>query len=298
MGGVTAQAPPAVDVRRIGIVGIGLIGGSLGLALRRRLPAVELVGVDRGEAREKAAAMGAFDRVEGDLEALRGTDLIVLAAPVRQNLAILGRLASILAGATLITDTGSTKRSILQSAESLPPHLSFVGGHPLAGAARGGVEAAREDLFDGRPWLLTSGHATREPADVSRISALVQALGADARIVDAEAHDRLVAFLSHLPQLTASALMHVVGEGVRRDGLALAGPGLVDTTRLAASSAVIWRDICATNADAIVPALDALIESLRRLRNDLTTGSAIDEVFGQASRWREILEASAYNPEP
>jgi prephenate dehydrogenase len=298
MGSVSPPAKAASDVRRIGIVGIGLIGGSLGLALRHRLPAVQLVGVDRGEAREKAALTGAFDRVDGDLEALRGAEIVVLAAPVRQNVAILGRLAAVLNDRVIITDTGSTKRSILEAAEKLPPHLSFVGGHPLAGSARGGLEAARADLFEGRPWLLAAGVATRTPADVERVSELVRAVGADARPVDGADHDRLVAFLSHLPQLTASALMHVVGSGVGRDALSLAGPGLIDTTRLAASSPLIWRDICATNADAIVPALDALIEVLHRLRNDLGAGAAIDEVFGSAVQWREILESSAYNRQP
>jgi prephenate dehydrogenase len=133
---------------------------------------------------------------------------------------------------------------------------------------------------------------------VERVSELVRAVGADARPVDGADHDRLVGFLSHLPQLTASALMHVVGSGVGRDALSLAGPGLIDTTRLAASSPLIWRDICATNADAIVPALDALIEVLHRLRNDLGAGAAIDEVFGSAVQWREILESSAYNRQP
>jgi prephenate dehydrogenase len=170
--------------------------------------------------------------------------------------------------------------------------VSFVGGHPLAGAAQAGAGAARADLFDGRPWLLTPSEATRTPADLERVRAFVLALGAQPRVIDAEAHDRAIAFLSHLPQLTASALMHVVGRAVGDGDLSLAGPGLADTTRLAASPPAIWRDIWATNNDAIVPALDALIETLTRLRNDLPAGDVIAEVFGSAGRWREIVESA------
>jgi prephenate dehydrogenase len=119
--------------------------------------------------------------------------------------------------------------------------------------------------------------------------AFVRALGAAPRVIDVSAHDRLLAFLSHLPQLTASALMTVVGSAVGTDGLALAGRGLADTTRLAASPADIWRDIVATNADEIGPAIDTLITELRRLRNDLAKGDALTDIFAAANRWRDSL---------
>ena len=291
MGGVagTAQERPP-SIRRIGIAGIGLIGGSLALGLRRAQPGVRLVGVDRGPALERAAALGVLDEVGSDLQALAGSDLVVLAAPVRQNAELLRDLGSLLAGPVLVTDTGSTKRAVLEAARGLPAHISFVGGHPVAGAARSGAGAARADLFEGRPWLLTPCGATRGSGDARRIADLVRQLGAAPRIIEAEVHDDLIAFLSHLPQLTASALMHVVGERVGAAELGLAGPGLADTTRLAASPASIWRDICATNADAIAPALDALIETLARLREDLAAGEVVDEVFTSARRWRDVLE--------
>jgi prephenate dehydrogenase len=276
--------------RSIGIVGIGLIGGSLALAARRARHDVELFGVDRGEALARASAMGVFDRLGEGPSTLAGADIIVLAAPVRQNAALLAAVAEALPGPLLVTDTGSTKRAVLEAARALPPHVSFVGGHPLAGAARSGADAARADLFQGRPWLLTPCEATRAPADVDRIAALVTALGAEPRAIEGDAHDRLIAFLSHLPQLAASALMHVVGSQVGASALELAGPGLSDTTRLAASPPAIWRDICATNADAIAPALDALIETLQRLRHDLDAGEVIAEVFDSAGRWRDIVE--------
>lgn len=290
MGGVAAPAPGAHAIRRIGIAGIGLIGGSLALALRRARPGVRLAGVDRGAALERAAALGVLDDIGPDLRTLAGADLVVLAAPVRQNARLLAELGTVLDAPVLVTDTGSTKRAVLEAARDLPPHISFVGGHPLAGLARAGADAARADLFDGRPWLLTPCAATRRPDDPERLARLVTELGATPRIIDAESHDRLIAVLSHLPQLTASALMHVVGERAGEADLVLAGPGLADTTRLAASPAAIWRDICATNADAIGPALDALIDTLARLRADLATGAVVDEVFTSARRWRETIE--------
>ena len=277
----------------IGIVGIGLIGGSIALAARRASPDLRLIGVDHGPAVDGAAALGAFDSVASDLAALERADLIVLSAPVRQNGGILRDLASGHPAPAVITDTGSTKRVMLEASRALPAHLSFVGGHPLAGAARAGAAAARGDLFRGRPWLLTPGDTTRSLADVEFVASFASMLGADPHILDADVHDRVIAFLSHLPQLTASALMDVVGRAVGIDYLALAGAGLADTTRLAASPADIWRDICATNEDAIGPAIDVLIGTLQRLRADLPHGAAILEVFESAARWRAAVETAS-----
>jgi prephenate dehydrogenase len=189
-----------------------------------------------------------------------------------------------------VTDTGSTKREMASAAMALPPRFTFVGGHPLAGAARGGLEHARPDLFAGRPWLLTPPQASDgSGAAVDKVSAFVQALGAQPRVMAAAAHDRLLAYLSHLPQLTASALMQVVGDAVGQEGLGLAGRGLADTTRLASSPDDIWQDVAATNADEIGPALDTLIAVLQTLRGDLPEGDRLADVFAAARRWRERL---------
>jgi len=142
--------------------------------------------------------------------------------------------------------------------------------------------------FAGRPWLLTPTGDGAGPA-LEKLTAFVEALGATPRIVGVDAHDRLMAYLSHLPQLTASALMHVVGEAVGDQGLALSGRGLADTTRLATSPADIWKDIAATNADEIGPALDTLIAVLQDLRRDLATGDRLTEIFSAAKQWRESL---------
>ena len=177
----------------------------------------------------------------------------------------------------------------VDAARGLPPRFTFVGGHPLAGAAAAGLEHARADLFRGRPWLLTPTGDGSAPA-VEKLSQFVRALGAEPRVMDVNAHDRLTAYLSHLPQLTASALMGVVGDAVGESGLDLSGRGLADTTRLASSPADIWADIAATNADEIGPALDDLIAVLQDLRRDLRRGERLASVFDAAQRWRARLK--------
>ncbi len=231
----------------------------------------------------------AIDVAADDLIVLAEADIVILAAPVKQNLALLASLDENVHQPAIVTDTGSTKRAMVDAARALPARFTFIGGHPLAGAAQGGLERARADLFTGRPWLLTTPQGDAAGPALEKLTAFVSALGAVPRVMKADAHDRLLAFLSHLPQLTASALMAVVGESAGRDGLAMAGRGLADTTRLASSPADIWRDIAATNADEIGPALDSLIEVLQSLRKDLADGDYLSDVFDDASRWRASL---------
>jgi len=209
---------------------------------------------------------------------------------VLQNAAALQELPRILRRA-VITDVGSTKRTILEAARVLPPELPFVGGHPLSGAAAGGVEAARPDLFTDRPWLLTRSASTTD-AVLDSLAEFVTGLGAIPRVIGATEHDRLLAFLSHLPQLTVTALMHVVGDQVGADGLALAGRGLHDTTRLASSPASPWRDIVASNGDNVTVAIDALIAALEELKSAAKPEGtpALDRMFLSAARWKGVLE--------
>jgi len=274
---------------KIGIVGLGLIGGSIALAAREIWPSSLVIGVDNKDVLETAMRLHAIDVAADDLIVLAEADVVILAAPARQNIALLAELDENVRQPAVVTDVGSTKRAIVEAARALPARFTFVGGHPLAGAAKGGLEHARTDLFKGRPWLLTpSGDGSGEV--VEKLSAFAAALGAEPQIMDAAAHDRVLAFLSHLPQLTASALMQVVGDAVGGKGLALAGRGLVDTTRLASSPADIWRDVAATNADELGPALDALIARLEELRADLHDGDRLADVFAAAGRWRDTLK--------
>jgi prephenate dehydrogenase len=265
MGGLEPFFP------RVAIVGVGLIGSSIAQAATRRWPSTEIVPIEAGD----------------DLGRAAGADLVILAAPVRANIHILRELPRHVDAATPITDAGSTKRDIVAAAEALAL-TSFVGGHPMAGAARGGAAQATPDLFAGRPWLLTPTPATG--AGIERIEQFVEGLGGVPHIMSPELHDRFVAAVSHLPQLTVSALMHVVGKLGGDAGLELAGSGLVSSTRLASSPPGVWKDIAATNQDNLREALDALIGTLVELRDSLDSGDAIEAVFTSACRWREALD--------
>ncbi len=274
--------------QKIGIVGLGLIGGSIALAARQIWPSSLVIAVDHKDVLETAMRLHAIDVAADDLIVLAEADVVILAAPVRQNLTLLEALDDNVRQPAVVTDTGSTKRAIVEAARQLPARFTFIGGHPLGGAAASGLENARPDLFKGRPWLFTpSGDASGDALE--KLMAFARALGAVPRSVTVAAHDRLLALISHLPQLTASALMQVVGESVGEDGLSLAGRGLVDTTRLASSPSEIWKDIAATNADEIGQALDTLISLLQELRGDLRDGDRLTEVFQQAGRWRAAL---------
>ena len=281
---------------KVGIVGLGLIGGSIALATRQLWPSSLVVAVDDKDVLETAMRLHAIDVAADDLIVLAECDVVFLAAPVKQNIAVLGELDENVRTPAVVTDVGSTKREMIAAARQLPDRFTFIGGHPLAGSAHGGLEHARPDLFQGRPWILTPDDPAersrpRDPTAESRLSSFIQALGAVPKHMNADAHDRLMASLSHLPQLTASALMQVVGQRVGPEGLSLAGKGLADTTRLAASPADIWKDIAATNADHLGAALDALIGVLKDLRMDLPAGDRLVEVFDEASRWRECIKA-------
>ncbi len=260
------------------------------MAARQRWPASLVIAVDRKDVLETAMRIHAVDVGGDDLVMVAEADLIVLAAPVRQNIEVLERLAEYVPGPALVTDVGSTKVTTAEAAAALPGRLRFVGGHPLAGAAAGGIDGARADLFEGRPWLLAA-EESREDDDIRRLEAFVTGIGAKPRRVTPGTHDLLLAYLSHLPQLAASALMHVVGEHAGAEGLALSGRGLRDTTRLAASPSDIWRDVAATNRDHVGAALDDLIAVLQAMRQDLDSGAVIDEVFASAAQWKRALEA-------
>ena len=268
----------------IAIVGLGLIGGSIALGVRDRWPESRVFGVDSESVIAHALGAGAIERGFDSVGALPDTSLIVLAAPVRQNIELLRQIKR----SAIVTDVGGTKREIVSAARGLSPGTTFVGGHPLGGGERGGFAFARPDLFSGRPWIFTPDGDDSGDA-VARLSRFVTGLGASPGILSPEEHDRVMAYVSHLPQLVASALMEAVGAAAGIEGLRMAGRGLVDTTRLASSPSDVWRDICLTNADAIGDALDCLIARLTQLRGDLRHGEAIEAIFAAAAKWRSEL---------
>ena len=260
-----------MQTARVAIVGRGLIGRSIALALRRLDTPLEVVALDRGD----------------DLGRAAGAEVIFLAAPVSENIRVLAALPTHVATQALVTDTGSTKRTTVAAAEALPPRLAFIGGHPMAGSATGGAGAATADLFDDRPWILSPTPNT-PPERVMALRALIESLGAVVHTMDAAEHDRIVAYISHLPQLVISALMQTVGHAVGEIGLEIAGGGLRDSTRLAGSPSALWRDIAESNADRINPALDRLIAALQQLRDDCS--DALPRIFDEAARWKQVLD--------
>lgn len=287
---------PHTPFETIAIVGLGLIGGSVALAARNAWPSVVVIGVDAEDVIGKARARGAIEVASSNLATVSDADLVVLAAPVWQNIGRLLELPRHVRPSTVVTDVGSTKRAIVDAARRICEKVTFVGGHPLAGAASSGIESASLDLFAGRRWLFTPEADTSRDT-LERLYTFVSAIGAEPHSMGAAEHDHLMAFISHLPQLAASALMQVAGDEVGAPGLRFAGPGLLDTTRLADSPSDIWRDICLTNADYLEAALGRLVEALDGLRAHLTDRDAVDQVFGPARKWRERMRAAA-QPRP
>lgn len=276
-------APP---FRRVTIVGVGVIGGSIGLAMRRRQGRTRVLGVDRPAVLRTALARGALDEASPSLaRGLREADLVVLALPVDGILDILPRLARHLAPGAIVTDVGSTKGAIDAAARRQGLAGRFVGGHPMAGSERSGIGHADAALFEGAPWVLCP---TRGAGAASRsVASLVKRLGARPALLDPHAHDRVMARLSHLPQLVSVALVNAAGAREARPYLHLSGPGLLQMSRLADSPPGLWVAILRTNRNAATRALDDFTREIRRLRASLRTGPAA--LFRRAARVRARL---------
>lgn len=247
-------------MQTVGIVGVGLIGASFGLALREAGFTGSIVGVSSTRSIDEGVARGAID-CGVTLEDAAGTaDLLFLAQPIYGIVDTLRKLDPLVRPDALVTDAGSTKRVICDAAAESLKRCRFVGGHPMAGKEVRGAAAAEAGLFRGRPWVLT--------ADIDHdLRRWIAAIGAREIILDPARHDRLVAWSSHLPQLTSTALASLLGEKAR-DAAIVAGPGLLDSTRLAMSSYDLWRDILETNHAEVRAALDAYIGKLQSMRAD------------------------------
>lgn len=255
------------------IIGVGLIGGSFGIALRERKLAKNVVGaVRRAETINAAFQKGAVDNATTELaEAARGADLILLACPVGQMETLCEELAPIIKAGAIITDVGSTKVEIVEKcAPIFGGKAHFIGGHPMAGSERVGVEYARGDLFEKAVWMLTPAGSTPK-AQVNLLEKLLTQIGARPLVLDAKTHDELVAVTSHLPHVTAAALVRLFNATHEKDETVsnLIAGGWRDSTRVAAGSAEMWRDICLSNAEPILKNVDALVAELQDFRDAL-----------------------------
>jgi prephenate dehydrogenase len=286
-------ASSTFSFHRISIIGLGLIGGSWGLALRKSGFRGRRVGHDRPDIMSRALEAGAIDEGAEDLAAaVQAADLVILATPVGAILELLPRLKPAALPRALITDVGSTKRLISERArDTLGDRPLFLGGHPLAGKERSGLENADAALFENARYALTPltpDHLADER--VKAFSSLLESLGARPFVSDASSHDRAVAFLSHLPQLVASGLASLIAEQSKEDflPLELAASGFRDVTRLAESPYSLWRDICLTNVENIRVAVESLIEKLEVMRLHLSDRE-LEREFKQALKLRERL---------
>ncbi|HTR23511.1 MAG TPA: prephenate dehydrogenase/arogenate dehydrogenase family protein [Terriglobales bacterium] len=281
------------------IFGTGLIGGSLGLALKKRHLVSRIVGCDRPAVLKRAKDCGAIDKGTSNIsEAVRGSDLVVLATPVIAIIDLIERLGPSLPARTLVTDVGSTKEEIVKRATKSFGRTAaqrFLAGHPMAGKENAGVEFADPDLFQGAAWLFTPLPRQNPHAGVTgEFIHCVEKLGARVALLDPAEHDRFCAWISHLPQMISTALAATLVEefGPEAPLLDIGGRALRDLTRISGSPYSMWRDIAITNQANISDALHKLEQRLAHLRENLDT-RALAEEFEQAHQLRKSQKPAA-----
>ena len=276
---------------RIAIIGLGLIGGSIGLALKQiNELGWEIVGyVRRSEVAPVALKLGVVDRVEMNLEcAVKEADLVIIATPVLTIREILSQIAHCLSPGCTITDTASTKLEVMKWAEDLlPPTVDFVGGHPMAGKETYGIQVAEAELFQRCIYCLTPADKT-SPQAIEKVENIVRKLGATPFFVDAQEHDNLVAGISHLPMLLSTALVSTTSRNASWDKLStLAASGYHDLTRLASGNPEVNAHICLSNKQAIIHWIDEFTRELARYRQLVDVGGKqLEEALAEANRAR------------
>jgi prephenate dehydrogenase len=275
------------------VIGVGLIGGSLALALRRRGRVREIVGVGRGEENlALARRRRAVDRVTTDpVEGVRDADLVVLATPVGSLPELAKTIAPALRPGAIVTDVGSVKERVIRAVEpAIPPHAHFVGGHPIAGAEDSGAAAASASLFEGSRCILTPTPGT-DPAALAKVRRMWAGVGAEVIEMGAATHDRILGAVSHLPHVVAFALVNAVSAS-EKDALDYAGGGFRDFTRIAASHPEMWRDIVLANREHLLAAVEATQAELARIRGLIDRQDAVRllEAFREARETRRSLK--------
>ena len=284
---------------RVAIIGLGLIGGSIGLALKKAEEShsepqgknLEIIGyVRRPEAASLAVNIGMVDRVETSLEnTVKQAEIVIIATPVLVIKEILSQIASSLPHGCIVTDTGSTKVQVMRWAEELlPPAVDFIGGHPMAGKETYGMKAAEAELFNGCIYCLTPSREA-SPQSVDKIADMVKKLGAVPFFIDAQEHDELVAGVSHLPFLLSAALVTgTANEPSWEKMKKLAASGYHDVTRLASGNPEVNAQICLTNKQAILRWIDKFIDELQRYRQLVDSGSnQLEEILAEANKLRQ-----------
>ncbi|MCC2954545.1 prephenate dehydrogenase/arogenate dehydrogenase family protein [Massilia sp. IC2-477] len=294
-------------IERLVVIGVGLIGGSFALALKAAGAVRHVAGLGRDpQAMARALELGIVDEVcDMPEQAMRGADLVLLAAPVGQTGPILASLLPFLEPQTIITDAGSTKCDVVLAARGVLGERigQFVPGHPIAGSESNGPDAARAELYRGKKTVLTP-LPENDPALVERVASAWRACGSLIHTLSPQDHDRVFAAVSHLPHLLAYALVDDIAAKPHADMLfQYAASGFRDFTRIAGSSPEMWRDISLANRDALLTELDAYLAQLTTLRATLAAadGRGLESVFANAQRarreWIEAIEAGSPPPQ-
>ena len=277
----------------VAIVGVGLMGGSLGLALRQRRLAHRVIGVGRDAARlSRAVALGAIDSFQTDIAVgVEDADVVVLCSTIGHILEILPGVLDAVKPGAIVTDVGSTKTTIVEAAGAFS---NFVGSHPMAGSERGGVEAATPLLYQEATWAITPTDTT-DPNALRIVTALAQEVGAATLLLDPKSHDAMVAVTSHLPHVLATSLMRSAAQAAHTlpQTPRLSAGSFADMTRVSASPAPIWRDICLTNRDAVLAAITSFRGELDALEKAIVDGDAeqIEDLFAGGAKAKEAWGA-------
>jgi prephenate dehydrogenase len=277
---------------RVALIGLGLIGGSIGLALKQLAKSgYDIVAyVLRSEVASKALSSGVVDKIETSLtETVKEAELIIIATPVLTIKEILSQIAGHLPLGCVVTDTASTKAQVMKWAEEiLPPTVDFIGGHPMAGRETYGIQAAKVDLFQGCTYCLTPSEKA-SPKSIDKVTSMVKKLGALPFFIDAQEHDKLVAGVSHLPMLLSAALVSVTTKNPSWHKMSqLAASGYHDLSRLASGNPEVNAHICLSNKEAIVHWIDKFSKELERYRQLVTTGDKrLEQGLTEANKARQ-----------
>ncbi len=284
----------AFQVGRIAIIGVGLIGGSLALALKEAGFVNEVIGCGRGKPNlETALELGIIDRYERDpKKAVEGADIVFLATPVRTLADVVAEIAPALKAGAILTDGGSVKAEVLRAIKPLVPEGTyFVGGHPIAGTEKSGAEAAFSSLYKGKRCILTPDTKTDAQA-LEVVTAMWQAAGSEVVCMSVEKHDRVLAAISHLPHMVAYSLVNAVGsyDHYEENILEYSAGGFRDFTRIASSDPTMWRDIALTNQAGLLEMMEQFETFFSELKQDVENGD-VDRLFEFFVRSKQLRDA-------
>lgn len=283
------------EFRKITIIGCGLIGGSLGLAFRKNQFPGQIFGIDRKEVIKKAVDCGAIDRGNTNIEeGVKNADIVILATPVREIIQLISKIVPFLSNRCLVTDTGSTKVEIIKKMNDVfSDKYDFIGGHPMAGLEKGGIEHAKANLFSGRPYITVSRKQNTQESS-RKMSYLLEKIGAFEIRLNAVEHDKIIALVSHVPQLISVIMTNMFGqlvqEGYNEKCFKIGGNAFNELTRVASSPFSMWGDIFQTNDKWVIDFIDNLEEMLEMTKKKIVTNPYdLEEDFKEAGYYKEKM---------